>query len=152
MNSTKTCSSNNSSIVACVFTATMLLTSRYLTTYTYTRTDGRHLRSTCVCACVCESVRVCKCACACACVRVCASVRVCVCACVCVCVCVCRHPKVYNGHVQTNRKITYEVITNKQTNSKVCLSPRANYTDRATAACRRSDCQLLRIEGATWSE
>jgi hypothetical protein len=31
------------------------------------------------------------------------------------------------------------------------LSPRVNYTDRATAACRRSDCQLLRIEGATWS-
>jgi hypothetical protein len=31
------------------------------------------------------------------------------------------------------------------------LSPRANYTDRATAACRGSDCQLLRIEGATWS-
>jgi hypothetical protein len=29
------------------------------------------------------------------------------------------------------------------------LSPRANYTDRATAACRRSYCQLLRIEGAT---
>jgi hypothetical protein len=31
------------------------------------------------------------------------------------------------------------------------LSPRANYTDRATAACRRSDCQLLRIKDATWS-
>jgi hypothetical protein len=31
------------------------------------------------------------------------------------------------------------------------LSPRANYTDRATAACRRSDCQLVRIEGATRS-
>jgi hypothetical protein len=31
------------------------------------------------------------------------------------------------------------------------LSPQANYTDRATAACRRSDCQLVRIEGATWS-
>jgi hypothetical protein len=31
------------------------------------------------------------------------------------------------------------------------LSPRANYTDRATAACRRSNCQLLRIEVATWS-
>jgi hypothetical protein len=31
------------------------------------------------------------------------------------------------------------------------LSPRANYTDRATAACRRSYCQLLRVEGATWS-
>jgi hypothetical protein len=26
-------------------------------------------------------------------------------------------------------------------------SLRANYADRATAACRRSDCQLLRIEG-----
>jgi hypothetical protein len=32
------------------------------------------------------------------------------------------------------------------------LSPRVNYTDRATAACRRSDCQLVWIEGATWSE
>jgi hypothetical protein len=30
------------------------------------------------------------------------------------------------------------------------LSPRANYTDRATAASRRSGCQLLRIKGATW--
>jgi hypothetical protein len=29
------------------------------------------------------------------------------------------------------------------------LSPLANYTDRATAACRRSGCQLLRIKGAT---
>jgi hypothetical protein len=39
----------------------------------------------------------------------------------------------------------------KQTNKLHSLSPRANYTDRATAACRQSDCQLLRIEGATWS-
>jgi hypothetical protein len=31
------------------------------------------------------------------------------------------------------------------------LSPRANYTDRAIAGCQRSDCQPLRIEGATWS-
>jgi hypothetical protein len=31
------------------------------------------------------------------------------------------------------------------------LSPRANYTHRATAACRRSDCQLLQIDGAIWS-
>jgi hypothetical protein len=31
------------------------------------------------------------------------------------------------------------------------LSPRANYTDRATAACRRSDCQRFRIKGAIWS-
>jgi hypothetical protein len=40
----------------------------------------------------------------------------------------------------------------KKTKTKLHgLSPRKNYTDRATAACRRSDCQLLRIEGATWS-
>jgi hypothetical protein len=38
-----------------------------------------------------------------------------------------------------------------KTNKLHGLSPRASYTDRATAACRRSDCQLLRIEGATWS-
>jgi hypothetical protein len=37
------------------------------------------------------------------------------------------------------------------TNKLRGLSPRANYTYRATAACRRSDCQLLRIEGAKWS-
>jgi hypothetical protein len=30
-------------------------------------------------------------------------------------------------------------------------SPLAKYTDRATAACRRGDCQLFRIEGATSS-
>jgi hypothetical protein len=30
-------------------------------------------------------------------------------------------------------------------------SPRAIYTYRATAASRRSGCQLLRIKGATWS-
>jgi hypothetical protein len=30
-------------------------------------------------------------------------------------------------------------------------SPRANYTDRATVACRRSGCQLLRIDVVTWS-
>jgi hypothetical protein len=31
------------------------------------------------------------------------------------------------------------------------LRLRVNYTDQATAACRRSDCQLVRIESATWS-
>jgi hypothetical protein len=41
-------------------------------------------------------------------------------------------------------------ITTK-TNELHGLSLRANYTDRATSACRRSDCQILRIEGATWS-
>jgi hypothetical protein len=37
----------------------------------------------------------------------------------------------------------------KQTNKLHGLSPRANYTDRATAASRRCDCQLWRIKGAT---
>jgi hypothetical protein len=32
------------------------------------------------------------------------------------------------------------------------FSPRANYTDRATAACRRSQCHLLWIEDVAWSE
>jgi hypothetical protein len=31
------------------------------------------------------------------------------------------------------------------------LSPQANYTDLATAACRRSWCQPLRVEGVAWS-
>jgi hypothetical protein len=31
------------------------------------------------------------------------------------------------------------------------LSLWANYNDRATVACRRIQCQLLQIEGATWS-
>jgi hypothetical protein len=35
--------------------------------------------------------------------------------------------------------------------NSVAVSPFANYTDRATAACRRSYCQLLRIEGVAWS-
>jgi hypothetical protein len=34
------------------------------------------------------------------------------------------------------------------------ISPQTNYvySDRATIACRRSWCQLLRIEGVAWSE
>jgi hypothetical protein len=50
---------------------------------------------------------------------------------------------------QTLRNVTdipimrsFPANKNKQT---PCLSPRANCTDRATAACRRSDSQLLRI-------
>jgi hypothetical protein len=31
------------------------------------------------------------------------------------------------------------------------LSPQANYTDRATAVCWRSLCQILRVEGVEWS-
>jgi hypothetical protein len=51
-----------------------------------------------------------------------------------------------------NRVIRFPVRINKQQRNKLHgLSPRANYTDRAVAACRRNDCQLLRIEGVTWS-
>jgi hypothetical protein len=41
-------------------------------------------------------------------------------------------------------------IKTKNLNSVAC-SPQANYTDRAAAACWRSQCQPLRIEGVAWS-
>jgi hypothetical protein len=44
--------------------------------------------------------------------------------------------------------LLYVIFTQKKLHG---LSPRANYTDRGTAGCRRSDYQHLRIEGATWS-
>jgi hypothetical protein len=50
----------------------------------------------------------------------------------------------------TQGNVTRVALTMKKKNSRV-LSPRANYTDRATAACQRSDCQRLRIEDATLS-
>jgi hypothetical protein len=62
-----------------------------------------------------------------------------------------------------NTKFHLNLLSEIQNNLKLCvvlkklktklhgLSSRANYTDRATAACRRRDRQLLRIEGATWS-
>jgi hypothetical protein len=92
----------------------------------------------CVCVSVCcvcgggVGVGACArvCGCWCGCVGGVVGVRVCVCVCVSMC-CVC-------GTVLEKNKLHG-------------LSPRVNYTDRATAACRRSDCQLLRIEGATWS-
>jgi hypothetical protein len=42
---------------------------------------------------------------------------------------------------------------NKQNKTKQTPWPgsRANYTDQATVTCRRSLCQRLMIEGATWS-
>jgi hypothetical protein len=52
--------------------------------------------------------------------------------------------------ISQNKEVVLRVIVKRKL-KLYCLSPRANYTDRATAACRRSDCQLLRIEGATWS-
>jgi hypothetical protein len=58
----------------------------------------------------------------------------------------CRTSAIHKPTSSTNQQYT------KQTNNKLHgLSQRANYTDRATAACRRSECQLLRKEGATWS-
>jgi hypothetical protein len=71
----------------------------------------------------------------------------------------------YTKHTNTHSVFTAvtirnsEVLSWSQTRLKLektkiklhGLSPRANYTFRATAACRRSDCQLLRIEDATWS-
>jgi transposase InsO family protein len=43
---------------------------------------------------------------------------------------------------------TYSLKTKKKKTLRG-LSPRANYTDRATVACRRSWCQFLWIVGAT---
>jgi hypothetical protein len=58
----------------------------------------------------------------------------------------------YTRNRMLNPTIKIGMIRLKKTKTKLHgLSPRANYTDRATVACRRSDCQLLRIEGATWS-
>jgi hypothetical protein len=56
-----------------------------------------------------------------------------------------RHIKTYSVH---NHDCTRWSAWKKKLHG---LSPRANYTDRATSACRRSDCQLVRIEGATSS-
>jgi hypothetical protein len=53
---------------------------------------------------------------------------------------------------QSSIRFGFVILWRYKTKTKLHgLSPRANYTDRATAACRRSDCQLARIEGATWS-
>ena len=45
--------------------------------------------------------------------------------------------------------INTNVVASYNNNKKKLrgLSPRANYTDRAAAAGRRSLCQLLRVEG-----
>jgi hypothetical protein len=59
---------------------------------------------------------------------------------------------IFNYYLNMYFICTFNFIqTNKKQNKLHGLSPRANYTDRATAASRRSNCQLLRIKGATWS-
>jgi hypothetical protein len=55
------------------------------------------------------------------------------------------------GDLYCKHTLAFEVLQTLLKKKLHGLSPRANYTDRATAACRRSDCQRLRIEGATWS-
>jgi hypothetical protein len=46
----------------------------------------------------------------------------------------------------------FDVVYRQKNKNKLHgLGPRAKYTDRATAASRRSDYQLLRIKGAMWS-
>jgi hypothetical protein len=52
---------------------------------------------------------------------------------------------------RTDKAYYHEILKQTKQNKLHGLSPRTNYTDRATAACLRSDCLLLRIEGATWS-
>jgi hypothetical protein len=59
-----------------------------------------------------------------------------------------------NGKFLIDLKLSRDSSAGRATKTKTKLhglSPRANYTDRATAACRRRDYQILRIEGATWS-
>jgi hypothetical protein len=68
--------------------------------------------------------------------------------------------KVWENHVGMKLNGTYQFLAyvdgvnllgeHKQ-NKLHGLSPRANYTDRATAASRRSGRKLLRKKGATWS-
>jgi hypothetical protein len=76
-----------------------------------------------------------------------------------VCVHKLHQPNFYENYTQ--KHISYSIFMNilsrkvtltlKKKTKLHGLSPRANYSDRATAACQRSDCQLLRIESATWS-
>jgi hypothetical protein len=60
-----------------------------------------------------------------------------------------RHP--LNAALRQPLRLLSQWGPTQKTNKLHGLSPRANYTDRATAACRQSDCQLVRIKGAMWS-
>jgi hypothetical protein len=56
------------------------------------------------------------------------------------------------GEIVENRSGSVGAHSAKITNNSMANSPRANYTDRVTAAYRRSVCQPLPIEGVAWSE
>jgi hypothetical protein len=47
--------------------------------------------------------------------------------------------------------IRYTILPHKKRTKLRGRSPQANYTYRATASCRRSKCQSLRVEGVAWS-
>jgi hypothetical protein len=58
--------------------------------------------------------------------------------------------KLHGGIYQETVILVLTALRTLQT--KLCgFSPQASYTNRATAACRRSCCQLLRMEGVAWS-
>jgi hypothetical protein len=61
-----------------------------------------------------------------------------------------RNSTMVNGHDQI-LYIHIRLFWNSVHKKLHGLSPREDCTDRATAACRRSLCQFLQIEGATWS-
>jgi hypothetical protein len=46
----------------------------------------------------------------------------------------------------SDKRKTSSVLADERLNS-VAFTPRVNYSDRATATCRRSQCQLFGIEG-----
>jgi hypothetical protein len=61
-----------------------------------------------------------------------------------------------NESVEISEKLIAEAGDSSGTHktkklNSVAFSPQATYTDRASAACRRSYSQLLRIEGVAWS-
>jgi hypothetical protein len=60
--------------------------------------------------------------------------------------------KYVHRNLHLNLKSTRITKKKKKLKTELCgFSPQANGTDRLTAACQRSWCQLLQIEGLTWS-
>jgi hypothetical protein len=55
------------------------------------------------------------------------------------------------GHAYGSITDAMEVLKKKRKKSNHWSESASELTDRETAACQRSDCQLLQIEGAKWS-
>jgi hypothetical protein len=62
-----------------------------------------------------------------------------------------RVPKALKRVKQTHDPLRLLVGVKTKLSKLRGLSRRANYTDRASSACRRSKCQLFCIEGVAWS-